>query len=74
MSNEHDDDDDDSESMDAVELPTADQLQQASFMGVPLDTLNTLGILMDEYIDASDAERPMLWRNLINYITTREFH
>lgn len=72
MSKEHDDDD--SESIDAVELPTADQLQQASFMGVPLDTLNTLGILMDEYIDASDAERPMLWRNLINYITTREFH
>lgn len=73
MSNEHDDDDD-IEHMDVFELPTADQLQQASFMGVPLDTLNTLGILMDEYIDASDAERPMLWRNLINYITTREFH
>ena len=72
MSNEHDDDD--SESIDAVELPTADQLQQASFMGVPLDTLNTWRLLMDEYIDASDAERPMLWRNLINYITTREFH
>lgn len=72
MSNEHDDDD--SESMDAVELPSAGQLQQTSVMGVPLDTLNTWRLLMHEYIDASDAERPMLWRNLINYITTREFH
>lgn len=73
MSNEHDDDDD-IEHMDVFELPTMDQLQHTSLMGFPLDTLNTLRLLMDEYIDASDAERPMLWRNLINYITTREFH
>ena len=72
MSNEHDDDD--SESIDAVELPTADQLQHTSLMDVPPDTLNTWRLLMVEYIKASDAERPMLWRNLINYITTREFH
>jgi len=72
VSDEHDDDND--ESIDAVELPTADQLQHTSLMDVPPDTLNTWRLLMVEYIKASDAERPMLWRNLINYITTREFH
>lgn len=72
VSDEHDDDND--ESIDAIELPSADQLQHTSLMGFPLDTLNTLRLLMDEYINASHAERPMLWRNLLNYITAREFH
>jgi hypothetical protein len=72
VSDEHDDDND--ESTDAFELPSAGQPQHTSLMGVPPDTLNTWRLLMVEFIKASDAERPMLWRNLLNYITAREFH
>tara|TARA_R110000868_G_scaffold8983_3_gene45499 strand:- start:51 stop:269 length:219 start_codon:yes stop_codon:yes gene_type:complete len=72
VSDEQDDDND--ESMDAFEFPSAGQLQHTSLMGVPPDTLNTWRLLMVEFIKASDADRPMLWRNLLNYITAREFH
>lgn len=73
MSNEHDDDDD-IEHMDVFELPSMEQLQATALMGLPPGTLDTWRLIMCEYLNANDAERPMLWRNLLNYITTREFH
>ena len=73
MSNEHDDDDD-IEHVDVCELPSMDQLKDTVLQGVPPNTLDTWRILMCEYLNANDADRPMLWRNLLNHITTREFH